>query len=141
MQTVLVTGATGFIGKNLCAQLKQDKNVTILRFDKKNTLAELETYIAQADFVFHLAGVNRPKDENEFDSGNRGLTEHIVSLIQKSGKKIPLLVTSSIQATLDNPYGKSKQAAEKIIAAWTKASGSPSYIFRLPNVFGKWCRP
>jgi len=141
MKTVLVTGSAGFIAKNLCAQLEREDDLTILRFNRESTLKDLEEYLAQADFVFHLAGVNRPDDEKEFDTGNRGLTETILSLIQKSGKATPVLVSSSIQADRDNPYGTSKKAAEEAVFAWAKATSNQAYVYRLPNVFGKWCKP
>lgn len=141
MKTILVTGSAGFIGKNLCAQLELDKDLTILRFDRDNTAKELETYVNKSDFIFHLAGINRPKDEKDFDTGNRGLTEDIVALLKKENQKTPILMTSSIQADLDNPYGQSKKAAEEAIFKFTKLNKSPAYVYRLPNVFGKWCNP
>jgi UDP-2-acetamido-2,6-beta-L-arabino-hexul-4-ose reductase len=141
MPTVLVTGAEGFIGKNLRARLGQDKDLDVLCFDRDNKESELAGLVKQADFVFHLAGINRPTDESEFDTGNRGLTEQLLEHISASGKQIPVLITSSIQAELDNPYGRSKKAAEEAVAAWAKDNDAPAYIFRLPNVFGKWCRP
>lgn len=141
MKTVLVTGASGFIGKNLCAQLKQDEKIEILRFTRDSSPEDLRKYIAKADFIFHLAGINRPEREEEFDTGNRQLTEEILEHINSNGKKIPLLVTSSIQANLDNPYGKSKKAAEDAVFAWAKNTGNKVFVYRLPNVFGKWSRP
>lgn len=95
----------------------------------------------QADFVYHLAGINRPQKEQEFDGGNRVLTEQILSLLESVNKKTPLLTTSSTQARLNNPYGRSKKAAEDAVFGWSKRTGSKAYIYRLPNVFGKWCRP
>lgn len=141
MKTVLVTGSLGFISKNLIAQLGQEKDIKVLCFDRSNTAKELKKQLDEADFVFHLAGINRPKDDKEFDTGNRGLTEEIISHIKESGRKTSILLASSIQAELDNPYGKSKRAAEAAILKWAKQTGSKSYIYRLPNVFGKWCKP
>lgn len=141
MKTVLVTGSAGFIGKNLCAQLELDQDVKVLTFDKDNTIDNLKDHLEIADFIFHLAGVNRPIDEKEFDTGNRGLTEEIITILKSKKKKTPLLMTSSIQAELDNPYGKSKKAAEEAIFSFAKNNKSKAYIYRLPNVFGKWCRP
>jgi UDP-2-acetamido-2,6-beta-L-arabino-hexul-4-ose reductase len=141
MKTILITGAEGFIGKNLRAHLGQRKDLSVIGYDVGNTLSDLEAGLAQAEFVFHLAGVNRPKDPAEFDSGNRGLTEDIVSILKKNGKAVPLLVSSSIQAALDNPYGKSKHGAENSAFEYGARTGAPVYVFRLPNVFGKWCRP
>lgn len=141
MKTILITGANGFIGTNLCAQLKNVGDFKLLKFDKNNTNEDLERYLQKADFIFHLAGINRPKDESEFDSGNRGLTEDILDLLKKHTKKTPILMTSSIQAELENPYGKSKKAAEDAIFKFYKGTKKLVYIYRLPNVFGKWCRP
>lgn len=141
MKTVLVTGAAGFIGKNLCAQLEQEKDVTVLPFGRDNTPDELEKYIKQSDFIFHLAGVNRPKDEAEFLTGNSGLTEQIISVLEASGRETPLLITSSAQAALDNPYGRSKRAAEEAVFKWSDKSSAPVYVYRLPGVFGKWSKP
>lgn len=141
MKTVLVTGAKGFIGKNLCANLKDNKEIKVLAFDRDNSEEELEEFLDQSEFIFHLAGVNRPQNEKEFDTGNRGLTEQIISSLKKKGKKTPILITSSIQAELNNPYGKSKKAAEKAVFDWAKSAGVKVYVYRLPNVFGKWCQP
>ncbi len=141
MKTVLVTGSSGFIGQNLCKRLEEITELEILRFEKDNTTDDLRKFLKESDFVFHLAGINRPKDEKEFDTGNRGLTEDLLSLIEESGRKIPVLITSSIQAELDNPYGKSKKAAETAIFEWSKTTGNKAFVYRLPNVFGKWCRP
>jgi len=141
MKTILVTGATGFIGKNLCSQLELDKEINLLRFDQDNKPADLHNYLKKADFIFHLAGVNRPKDEKEFDTGNRGLTENILEYLINNNKKTSILMTSSIQATLDNPYGKSKKAAEDAIFKFAKLQKANAYVYRLPNVFGKWCKP
>lgn len=141
MKQVLVTGASGFLGQNLCAQLRQDKDLNVLRFTKDDSMKTLETYIQKADFIYHLAGVNRPENEEEFDQVNRGLTEKITALLKANNKVIPILITSSIQAELDNPYGKSKLAAEKILIKWAKESSNSILIYRLPNVFGKWSRP
>ena len=140
MKTVLITGSDGFIGKNLCSRIKIDENIKLLKFDRDSTSEELQNYLKEADFIFHLAGINRPKDEKEFDTGNRGLTEDILAYLKKYGKKTPILMTSSIQAELDNPYGVSKKAAENAIFKFTKQSKSTTYVYRLPNVFGKWCK-
>jgi UDP-2-acetamido-2,6-beta-L-arabino-hexul-4-ose reductase len=138
MKTVLVTGSEGFIGKNLVTRLTQDGSYTILSYDK-NTDEDLGSLVNKTDFIFHLAGVNRPQNEKEFKTGNQDFTDKILELA--TPKKIPVLVTSSIQALLDNAYGKSKRGAEDLIAAYGKKTGAKTYIFRLPNVFGKWSRP
>ena len=141
MKSVLVTGSLGFIGKNLCSRLDWEKDIELLSYDKDNTPEELAEMVKKADFIFHLAGVNRPKNEDDFDKGNRLFTEQIISLVKASQKKTPLLVTSSIQAELDNPYGKSKRQAEKAVFGWAEETGNKIYVYRLPNVFGKWSRP
>lgn len=141
MRTVLITGADGFLGKNLVASLEQNKDIKILTYNRHNTIEELEQFIKKADFIFHLAGVNRPQDLSEFDSGNRGFTENLLNLMDKQNRKIPVLFSSSIQAILDNPYGVSKLAAEQALLNWSNKNGVAVYIYRLPNVFGKWCRP
>lgn len=140
-KTVLVTGAKGFIGRNLCVTLEQEKNIKVLKYDRSRTQEDLKKYVNEADFVFHLAGVNRPKNEEEFDKENRQFTEELLYLMTESGRKVPVAITSSIQASLDNPYGKSKKKAEEAIQEWSKKTGNKYYIYRLPNVFGKWCRP
>lgn len=141
MKAVLVTGAAGFIGKNLCVALEQDQDIEILRFTKESTAGELAAYVNKAEFVFHLAGINRPQNEEEFDKGNRGLTEELLDVIVQSGRRLPVAMTSSIQAELDNAYGKSKKAAEQALFKWSQATGNAAYVYRLPNVFGKWSKP
>lgn len=138
MTTVLVTGSDGFIGRNLVTRLSQDDSYTILRFDK-NTKEDLASLIDRSQFIFHLAGVNRPQNEEEFKTGNQDLTSRVLELA--APKKTPVLITSSIQALLDNPYGTSKRGAEELVAAYGKKTAAQTYIFRLPNVFGKWSRP
>lgn len=138
---ILITGAGGFIGKNLVATLKTAGYTDLMLFERDDTPETLAEYAARAGFVFHLAGINRPKDPSEFYAGNAGLTETLLSLLDKAGNKAPVLVTSSTQAALDNDYGKSKAQAEQAIFAHGKATGVPVYVFRLPGVFGKWCRP
>ncbi len=141
MKKVLVTGSDGFVGKNLIITLVQRKDVEIVPFDLKSNPAELPELLGSADFIFHLAGVNRPKNAEEFTTGNAGLTQTIVSLLTKQGKKTPIVLSSSIQAALDNPYGQSKRSAEDAVFDYCRANGAPIYVYRMPNVFGKWCRP
>lgn len=138
---VLVTGSNGFIGKNLIARLNELKKYEIISIDKDNTKEELKEALLEADFIFHLAGINRPKDEKEFFEGNSGLTGEIVKILKDNNKNTPIAITSSIQADLDNAYGKSKKLAEEELLMYSTSSNSKVFIYRLPNVFGKWCRP
>ena len=138
---ILITGARGFMGRNLCDTLKHARpDDTLYRIDVDSTGEELKTAAEQADFVFHLAGVNRPERVEAFMEGNRDFTQHLLELLE-SDKKPPILVTSSIQAALDNPYGESKRAGEAAVRAYAERTGASAYIYRLPNAFGKWSRP
>lgn len=132
---VLVTGSNGFIGKNLVSHLQELDNIELIKYDANDTFEKIEKCIDSIDFIFHFAGVNRPQTSEEFYKGNTDLTKKIVDLIKD--KNIPLLITSSIQATKDNDYGKSKKMAEDYI----KNNLKNYYIYRLHNVFGKWCKP
>ncbi len=142
---VLITGANGFVGKNLRLHLSERKDVSVRCFDRENSLEELPGLVAESDFVFHLAGVNRPQDPQEFFTGNADLTQVLCDALSAvnaaSGRKIPVIYTSSIQADRDNAYGQSKLKAELALRALSERLGVPVFIFRLPNVFGKWCRP
>lgn len=137
---VLVTGANGFIGKNLLVHLRE-RQIEAAPFTREMSRQQLATALEDADFVFHLAGVNRPKDVSEFAEWNTGLTEQLCDLIRSVGRPVPVLYTSSIQAEAENPYGTSKRAAEEALVALQRDTGSPVYLYRLPNVFGKWSRP
>ncbi len=147
---ILITGAQGFIGKNIVQDLlaiqagkKKSalQNIELLLFDKEDSIATLERYCRQCDFVVHLAGVNRPKDASEFAEGNTGLTELLVSYLEKHQNYAPVLLSSSIQANLDNPYGQSKKQAEEVLLQYAQKHTTKVYIYRFPNVFGKWCKP
>ncbi|MAG65058.1 MAG: capsular biosynthesis protein [Pseudomonadales bacterium] len=138
---VLITGANGFVGQNLIAHLNERADVDVLRFTREESLADLPSLVAQADYVFHLAGINRPQDPQEFVTGNADLTKALCNAVRASGRQVPVVYTSSIQAELNNPYGQSKQAAEQALLELFETYGSPVHIFRLPNVFGKWARP
>lgn len=138
---VLITGSNGFVGQNLIAHLNERKDVEILRFTRDDPISSLQGLIEQVDFVFHLAGVNRPVDVAEFKSGNADLTSEICRALVASERSIPVLYTSSIQAELANPYGASKLGAEESLLSLHAEHEWPVYIFRLPNIFGKWARP
>jgi UDP-2-acetamido-2,6-beta-L-arabino-hexul-4-ose reductase len=141
MKTVLVTGSEGFIGKNLCVALRRQGGFEVLEFSRRNGESELVELAQRADLVFHLAGINRPKEESEFTQGNVELTRKLCDALAKAGRGAPLVITSSIQAELDNPYGRSKRAAEEVVLDYHQKGGVPVYIYRFPNVFGKWSRP
>lgn len=149
---ILITGAKGFIGKNLIATLNnirtgKDKffgiteDMTIYEYDIDSNPALLEAYTSDCDFIFHLAGVNRPKEQNEFMEGNFGFTSTLLEALRKHKNFCPIMISSSIQAELDNPYGQSKRAGEDLMFSYQSESGAPVYVYRFPNVFGKWCRP
>lgn len=154
---ILVTGAKGFVGKNLCEALKNIKDgkertrpnlliEEIFEYDIDNNLCELEKYCKDADFVFNLAGVNRPKTQEEFMKGNFGFASTLLETLKKYDNKAPIMLSSSIQATLigryaEGEYGKSKKAGEDLFFDYQKETGANVYVYRFPNLFGKWCRP
>jgi UDP-2-acetamido-2,6-beta-L-arabino-hexul-4-ose reductase len=137
---VLVTGAKGFIGKNLCLALA-NAQYTVFEYDLTSTDEDLKKYLAEADWIVHLAGINRPITPEEFIDGNVNFTKKLLDLIVESGSEAPIIFSSSTQAVLDNPYGQSKKAAEEEILAFSQKQDHPVYIFRFYNAFGKWCRP
>lgn len=153
---ILVTGAYGFVGKNLCAALKnirdgKDKTrnlviENIFEYDIETPEEYLADYCKQADFIFNLAGVNRPKENSEFMAGNFGFADKLLSCLKAAGNTCPVMISSSIQATLigrygESDYGKSKQAGEKLLFEYGKETGARVLVYRFPNLFGKWCRP
>ena len=138
---VLISGANGFVAKNLRVHLSERDDVDVVIFTREHSIDDLTILIKDADFIFHLAGVNRPKNIDEFKQGNADLTVTLCNMIELSKKKIPVVFGSSIQAELDNPYGKSKLLAEKALLDFSERTHNPVYLFRLPNVFGKWCKP
>ena len=129
------------MGKNLVAKLGERPDVEVMRFTRESTHDELAQYVNVADYIFHLAGINRPIDDAEFVAGNAELTKELCELIRQSGRRPKLIYTSSIQADKDNPYGASKLAAEQALIALDNEHPGDVHIFRLPNVFGKWCKP
>ena len=142
---VLITGANGFVGKNLQLHLAERKDVQVVCFTRGDDVAQLPALLQEVDFVFHLAGINRPLDPREFTIGNVELTqalcEAVCAVAEAAGKKIPIVYTSSTQAGHDNLYGQSKLGAEAALLATSRSHQVPVHILRLPNVFGKWCKP
>lgn len=156
---VLVTGAKGFVGRNLCESLKNIRDgkdrreryqgllpLTVYEYDRDGTAEELSLYCAEADFVFNLAGVNRPKDASEFMEGNRGFGEELLGLLERHGNRCPVMLASSVQASLagryaGSEYGKSKLAGEELLLEYGMRSGADVLVYRFPNLYGKWCRP
>lgn len=154
---VLITGANGFVGKNLTQRLytirdRRDRTRPALQIDeiflctRQTTPEELQEFCRSADFVVHLAGVNRPQDPKEFAAGNTELTRSLLAQLRRSGNRCPVLLASSVQASptgryADSPYGMSKRAAETLLQSHSEETGAEGLIYRLPNLFGKWCRP
>lgn len=137
---ILITGAKGFIGKNLVVELKNRKYIDIFEHDRETDSGSFDEYCKEADFVFHLAGVNRPKEQSEFMEENFGFTSTLLDTLKKYKNNCPVMISSSIQAEMDNPYGKSKKAGEDLLFDYSNETGSKVLIYRFPNVFGKWCR-
>ena len=138
---ILITGSNGFVGKNLVCELRSKGYEDLYLFDIDTEPSLLDSFTRDCEFVFHLAGVNRPKDVDEFMQGNFGFTDTLLASLKRNKNTCPVLITSSIQAALDNPYGKSKKAGEDLLFSYAKETGATVHVFRLPNVFGKWCRP
>lgn len=138
---VLVTGANGFIGKNLITELTRREGIMVFPFDIDTPIERLDEYCRECDFVYNLAGINRPEKVEEFMEGNFGFASTLVETLKRYGNNCPVMNSSSIQAALDNPYGNSKKAGEDMLFAYGKETGAPIYVYRFPNVFGKWCRP
>ena len=154
---ILVTGAKGFVGQNLCAQLKNIRDgkakcygdvvvEEVFEYDIDSTAEELDSYCKEADFVFNLAGVNRPQNTEEFMAGNFGFASTLLETLEKYGNTAPVMLSSSIQATLagrfgDSEYGRSKRAGEELFFNYSARTGARVLVYRFPNLFGKWCRP
>ena len=141
MKKVLVTGSKGFVGKNLCALLRCREDVELYEYDIDNKQEELDVALQQVEFVIHLAGVNRPEDPKEFETGNAGSLKEICSKLQEVGRAPKIILSSSIQAELDNPYGVSKRFAEEELQRFSDDTGAECVVYRFKNLFGKWCRP
>jgi UDP-2-acetamido-2,6-beta-L-arabino-hexul-4-ose reductase len=141
IMNVLVTGSKGFVGRNLCSVLGTMESVRVLEFDCDNTPEELKGMLGEADVIFHLAGVNRPKNDEEFITGNAGLTEEMCAQLQRLGRAPKIILASSIQAEFDNSYGRSKLQAERVLEGFAAKTGARTVVYRFKNLFGKWCRP
>ena len=154
---ILVTGSSGFVGRNLVENLKNIRDGkdrtrpgikidAIYEYDVQNTREELDMFCSSADFVFNLAGVNRPKDQTEFMEGNFGFASELLDALRRHGNTAPVMLASSIQATLsgrfgDSEYGRSKKAGEELFFRYAEETGAKVLVYRFPNLFGKWCRP
>jgi UDP-2-acetamido-2,6-beta-L-arabino-hexul-4-ose reductase len=138
---ILVTGSQGFVARNLISELRNKGYTDILEYNRESDFVLLDKYTKECDFIFHLAGVNRPQNESEYLEGNYKFTSELLFLLKKHNNKSPILFSSSTQAKLDNSYGRSKKAGEDIIFSFSKETGSKALVYRLPNLFGKWCRP
>lgn len=138
---VLVTGADGFVAKNLIVRLGELEDFNVVKFSRQTPENELSSLVADIDAVVHLAGVNRPPSPEDFTIGNAGLTEKLCQALAGCGRHVPVIFSSSIQATLENDYGKSKRDAENALWRYATETGTSVYVYRLPNVFGKWCKP
>jgi UDP-2-acetamido-2,6-beta-L-arabino-hexul-4-ose reductase len=141
IMTVLITGARGFVGRNLCTVLKRQEGLCLIEIDVEQTQQELAEALGKADVIFHLAGVNRPQDVEEFSIGNTVLTGQICDMLLRHNRTPKIIFTSSIQAELDNPYGKSKREAEEVLRRFANDAGAECVVYRMKNLFGKWCRP
>lgn len=141
MKKVLVTGAKGFVGRNLCAVLRQRGDVALYEYDVTGKPEELDSALGEVDFIIHLAGVNRPEDPKEFETGNAGSIRDICDKLKDIGRTPKIILSSSIQAALDNPYGVSKRLAEEELQRFSADTGAESVVYRFKNLFGKWCRP
>lgn len=142
---LLVTGANGFVGKNFVVHLSEMPDIEVVTFTRDNHVSELPELVSGVDGIIHLAGINRPQHEDEFTQGNADLTQALAdavfNVVQSQQRFIPIVYSSSIQAERDNPYGQSKKAAEDILLKLSDTTANPVYIYRLANVFGKWCKP
>jgi UDP-2-acetamido-2,6-beta-L-arabino-hexul-4-ose reductase len=141
LKKIAITGAAGFIGRNLVIRLRETCRFDAVPLTRMSSAQQISDALSSSDFVIHLAGVNRPQNVSEFDDGNVGSTESLCQALASLDRPVPVLYASSIMATQNNDYGRSKAAAEKLLLAYGDKTKSPVRIFRLPNIFGKWCRP
>ena len=141
MKKVLVTGAKGFVGRNLCSVLRLREEIELYEYDAKSKPEELDWALGKIDFIIHLAGVNRPENPDEFETGNTGTIAEICSKLKTIGRSTKIVLSSSIQAELDNPYGVSKRNAEEVLRRFAGEAGAECVVYRFKNLFGKWCRP
>ncbi|HGL4294450.1 TPA: NAD-dependent epimerase/dehydratase family protein [Citrobacter sedlakii] len=139
-KSILITGSNGFIAKNLIFALQEAGFKKLLLVDRNTSNEEFEAKVLQSDYIYHLAGVNRPINDGQYYEGNAGLTKKIIDILSENKKKTTIIFSSSIQAEQDNPYGKSKTAAEELLKQYENLTGGRIYIYRIPNVFGKWCK-
>lgn len=138
---VLITGANGFVGKNLMAALTEQEGIEILSYDLNTGKELLSDYCKACDFVYHLAGVNRTENIEEYHTGNVGFTKNLIEYLADGKNTCPILYTSSVHAVLDNPYGRSKKTCEELLKEYENNNQVKTFIYRLPNLFGKWCKP
>ena len=138
---ILITGSNGFVAKNLISNLRLNEDIEIYEYNRNSSLENLKEYTKDCDFVYHLAGVNRPKEVSEFMEGNYDFTKVLLSCLKENNNKCPIMISSSVQAELDNDYGKSKKAGEELIFAYGKENNVKTFVYRFPNLFGKWCKP
>ena len=141
MTKVLITGGRGFLGRNLAIHLRQRKDCEVKVFDREDTAENLAKWLLDADIIFHLAGINRPQEPSEFETGNAGMTDHLCQFLRNNGRSPKIVFSSSIQADFDNLYGASKAKAEEALRQYAEKTGALVRIYRLKNLFGKWCRP
>lgn len=137
---ILITGSQGFVGKNLVVELKNRGYDELYLYSRENSLEDLKKWAKDCDFVFHLAGVNRPQNEEEFMEGNANLTLELTQLLEENNRPVPIVLSSSIQAEEDNPYGKSKKEAEDYVLDYGKRNDVPVYVYRFSNLYGKWSK-
>ncbi|WP_323703213.1 NAD-dependent epimerase/dehydratase family protein [Mammaliicoccus sp. Dog046] len=141
MKTIVITGANGFVGKNLKYDLMQTTDYQILEVSRETSVEDRNKYLMSSDCIVHLAGVNRPENDSEFNEGNVELLAEMLEIIKENPNNPSIILSSSIQANSENPYGKSKSNAEKLLKKFSQSNGNNIYIYQLPNLFGKWCKP